>query len=155
MRDIYWWSLVTAVGGLFQHYLGGIDFYLPALVLCFQKKRYFLALFLGNIWILIQEGSGDIPFGGIALWYISVTFFYFWLKQFLAANNLIFVSILSFFSSILYYISILIITSLEDIVVNKNLILSYCIKQVFIFPILWLMYTILYQRYVSIKEDLV
>ncbi len=121
MKELCWWIFITILGVFFKDWLTGIDFFLPALILCYQKKNFFCAFFLGIIWILIQEGSGDIPFGATLLWYMAVSFFYFFLKQFLATNNLIFITILSFISSCSYYVSIWIISSLQEIVVDQYL----------------------------------
>ena len=86
MRDLLWWCLISIIGVFFRCFFD-VDPYLAAMVLFFQKQKYVKAIFFGSLWILILEGYSDLPFGGILLYYIGISFVYFWLKEFLKFDS--------------------------------------------------------------------
>ncbi len=147
MRDILIWCVITVVGVLFQYYFTGIDLYLPALIVFFQKRYYIKGTLMALSWIIIQEGCSSLPFGSFLMWYMGTIFFYFWVKEFLSEYSLIFVFILSCISSGIYYISVLTIADLSNIDINLDLAVVNSIKCLFLFPVFWWCYIYLYKKF--------
>jgi len=152
MRETLWWAIVTIMGIVIEASIKGIGAFLPALILSLQRERRIETFFLGVLWIIIQNGISNLPFGIISLWYLSVILFFFWMKNYLASTSIIFVSIISLCSCICYLISIFAISALEEIIIPTHIIFQNALKQLFLFPIIWKLYHFLYYKY-FLKED--
>ncbi len=154
MKQILWWTLVTIFGIIIEGCIKGIGPFLPALLLCLQIGNIATTTFLAIFWMTIQEGGGSLPFGTLLLWYLGVTFVFFWMKNYLASSGIIFVVIISICSSLWYLLSIYTITGLEEITINQGLIFHNAIKQLIVFPLLWKIYSYLYYRLILPKEQM-
>lgn len=94
-----------------------------------------------------------MPFGAILLYYLGVSFFYFWLKEFLKSDSFLFVIILSFIFVVLYHISIVIISEMSDIYIDIHVLFATDLKNLFFFPFFWWSYSFLYNKYFFEKKD--
>ena len=68
MHPIVFWLLYTIGGVWIQFLLPGVDVFAPALVVCMQEHRLRQFSWLFLCWIILQEGAGNMPFGGRLLW---------------------------------------------------------------------------------------
>ena len=151
MSDLFWWCLVL-IGGIFLRCYFHVDPYLPATILFFHKQKYVSGVFYGALWVLILEGYTDLPFGSVILYYMSLIFFYFLLKKFFKSENIFFIIFLSMIFFPIHYVSIITIAKLSDIYINLCLLFSISFKNLLSFPILWLIYSFLYNKYFCEKQ---
>jgi hypothetical protein len=68
MRRIVWWMGFTACGIWAQSHVPGVDFLVPGLILSLQVEKASQTVWLGLVWLLLQEGMGSLPFGFGLLW---------------------------------------------------------------------------------------
>ncbi len=153
MKEILWWILVTIFGIGAEVGIKGIGPFIPALLLCLQLEKIGASIFLAIFWMIIQEGGGNIPFGSVLLWYMGMAFVFFWLKNYLSSNGIIFVILMSVCSALWYFISIYTLTSLEEITIKQDILFHNSLIQLIAFPILWKFYSYIYQRFIFSKNQ--
>ncbi len=151
MRALLWWCVVLILGVFLKCYFH-VDPYLPATILFFQKEKYVSGVFYGALWVLILEGYTDLPFGSVLLYYMSLIFFYFFLKKFFKSESIFFIIFLSLIFFPIHYVSIITIAKLSDIYIDPRLLFSISFKNFIFFPILWWIYSFLYNKYFFEKD---
>jgi hypothetical protein len=62
-----WWAAFTIVGVWAQHFLPGVDFLAPGLLVSLQEERPLGTAWLAVVWIMLQEGMGTLFFGASLL----------------------------------------------------------------------------------------
>lgn len=154
MRDIFFIALVTILGVFFQIIINGVDFYIPAYVLYLQENKIRYGIISGLFWTLMLEGLSSIPFGATFLVYIIIFVFFFWLKNYLKSTTIFFVLILAGISSITYYISISLITNMNDLAINYALLNHNIFTNLIVFPFTWSLYSFIYKKYFSYSKEL-
>ena len=64
---IAFWALFTLCGLWLQNIVPGVDFLAPGLILAMQEEKWTVPLWLGVLWLFLQEGTGSLPFGATLL----------------------------------------------------------------------------------------
>lgn len=132
-----WWTIYIIIAIILQKFVHGVDFLLPGLIVALQERKIVQFLVVIVSFILIQEGTGTMPFGNIFLWYfVVIIFFYAW-QWFFEVESFIFILLLSIALSISHYLIISILSDIQDIYINSRELQDECVYQVFITPLMW------------------
>jgi hypothetical protein len=137
MRRIVWWMGFTACGIWAQSHVPGVDFLVPGLILSLQVEKASQTVWLGLVWLLLQEGMGSLPFGFGLLWYAAATGLFLLGRWLFEARNLLFMSMLGLALGLLHYGLVLVMAGLQDWLVPTGRLLTESIHQVLFFPLEW------------------
>ncbi|MDL2314006.1 hypothetical protein LJC36_03390 [Desulfovibrio sp. OttesenSCG-928-C14] len=69
MRNVAWWLAYIIAAIWLQKFLPGVDALVPGLLICFQENSKRQTIIFLLFCMLIQEGTGTLPFGPSILWY--------------------------------------------------------------------------------------
>jgi hypothetical protein len=94
LRPLWWTSYIIAAL-ILQQQIPGVDALAPGLIISLQEKKKWQSLWLFLIFVLIQEGTGSLGFGGALLWYAGQIALFSLTEKFFMANSLFFVVMLS------------------------------------------------------------
>ena len=114
MYAVLWWTVFTCVAVWAQYFVPGVDFFVPALVVCLQKGKNTQAGWLAAAWILILEGVGAMSFGFAVLWFGLLICLYLagcWIFE---SRNFLFMCLMGIAAGLLHYGLILTIARLQD-----------------------------------------
>ena len=76
-RNLVWWGGYASIGISLQAVLPGLDFLLPGLIRAIQERKKAQFLWVAALFLLIQEGTGSMLFGGTLVSYaLAPAFFY-------------------------------------------------------------------------------
>ena len=100
MQIFLGWSLFTAGALVGQNCLHGIDLLGPGLALCLRQGWRRNAIWPALVWMVIQEGVGNLPFGSALLLYSGVPVLFFGLKWGLDPAAWIFTVLLAFSATV-------------------------------------------------------
>lgn len=93
--NLLWWTGYIVAAILLQKLVPGLDALVPALIICLQDRdKQQTAVFL-VICMIIQEGTGTLPFGASIVWYSTVIAAYYVGGWFFMGESLMFVIVLS------------------------------------------------------------
>ncbi len=94
---LVWWAcyLVTALWA--QEMSGGLDFLAPGLLICLQSGQWWAAAWTAALWVLVQEGIGNLAFGVVIFFYAGMVMFFLLSRWLLEPENPLFI----FFFSLL------------------------------------------------------
>lgn len=137
MREAIWWLACTVAGIWLQKFFPGIDFLAPALIVCLQLDKLRTALVLGLVWTLIQEGTGSLAFGGSILWYAGLCLVFFQTRVYLATESPFFILILSLFAGLWHFVVIFLLSSLQDLRADTQLLMLQWLQTAILFPVIW------------------
>ena len=118
---ILWWSGYTILGIWAHRILPGIDFFAPGLILSIQKEEApTTTILLGVIWILLIEGTGNLPFGyGLACYGLLVTLYFMgqWLFE---SRSFLFMALLGLGLGVLHVLLVSAVSSLAKLTVPHH-----------------------------------
>lgn len=92
---LIWWATYITGALIIQQAVPGVDALVPGFLLSLQERNTRQSAWLFLIFVLIQEGSGNIAFGSSLLWYGGQVLFFRISQRFFVADNLLFVFMLS------------------------------------------------------------
>lgn len=93
--NLLWWAGYIVAAIVLQKLVPGLDALVPALIICLQDRdKQQTAVFL-VICMIIQEGTGTLPFGASIVWYSTVIAAYYVGGWFFMGESLMFVIVLS------------------------------------------------------------
>lgn len=90
-----WWASYLVVSLWAQELSGGHDFLSPGLLICLQTGQWWSAVWVTLIWVLVQEGIGNLVFGVALLFYAGVYGFFLLSRWLLEPENPLFVILFS------------------------------------------------------------
>jgi len=93
-----WWAGYLVVAVWAQELSGGLDFLSPGLLLCMQTGQWWTAAWMTVLWVLVQEGIGNLLFGVVILFYAGMFAFFLLTRWLLEPENPLFIL---FFSLVL------------------------------------------------------
>lgn len=149
MIEITWWAAYTFLGIWLQDLFSGIDCFGPVLILCLQNGRYKSLFWLALVWILIQEGTGSLPFGSSLLYYGGLAAFFLASRPYLKTGSLPFILFLSILAGLWYVLSIHLFVSLQPIQVDLMQLAGQAARLTMAFPLLWLLVSTIYTWWIS------
>ncbi|MFZ5425517.1 MAG: hypothetical protein ACOZEN_00975 [Thermodesulfobacteriota bacterium] len=152
-RKVAFWSVFTLSGVWLQSFMPGVDFLAPGLILCLQEEKVRTTVFLGLLWLLIQEGTGSLAFGTAVIWYgvlAAMFFFGHWLFE---ARNFVFIAILGACLGVLHFGLMHVMTQLQDWLVPAGRVFMESIVQAVVFPVEWGILYIIYNQLPHDAQD--
>lgn len=140
MRTVYrtlWWAAFIAGGLIVQRAVPGVDALTPGFLLSMQEKRPWQSAWLFVLFVLIQEGAGNMSFGSALLWYGGqIVFFRLGLRIFVADDPL-FLLILSLGLSIYRAALTMFMCLVQEIPIDTVVLVQDCLIQAVTIPIVW------------------
>ena len=94
MHPVLFWFAYTVAGVWLQYLLPGADVFAPALVVCLQERRLRQFAWLLPCWIILMEGSGNMPFGSMILRYAALVAVFVAGRWLFESRNVVFVFII-------------------------------------------------------------
>lgn len=152
-RKAAFWGVFTLSGVWLQSFMPGVDFLAPGLILCLQEEKARTTVFLGLLWLLIQEGTGSLAFGTAVLWYgvlAALFFFGHWLFE---ARNFVFMVILGGCLGVLHFGLMNVMTHLQDWLVSPGRVLLESLVQAVVFPLEWGLVYVIYNHLPQNAQD--
>ena len=137
MFNFAWWFIYIVIAICLQKIVHGVDFLLPGLIVALQERKIKQFLIIVTVFILIQEGTGTMPFGNIFLWYFLVIIFFYSWQWFFEVESFIFILLLSLALSLSHYLIIVILADIQDIYINFRELQDECVYQMFLTPLVW------------------
>ena len=74
--NIGWWVAYACIAIVLQSRAPGLDFLLPGFILAIQERNGAQFLWVAVFFLLLQEGMGNMAFGGTLLWYALAVFLF-------------------------------------------------------------------------------
>ena len=133
-----WWGGYTVLGVWAQRLVPGVDFLAPGIVLSMQEQGGVRTVWLAVIWILLLEGTGNLPFGYGVAWYGSLIAFYVVGRWLFEARSFLFMCLLGLGLGALHPVLLYFFSSLADLVVPMTSALVEGVIQALVFPLVWL-----------------
>ncbi len=136
-RSVLWWAVYLCLALWVQKILPGIDAFTPALILACQEKHPWQLLWLMLICLLIQEGTGNLAFGGGILYYGALVAMFRIGQLFFVTSGLFFVLLLSLGLGLVRAGILLTFISLQSLAVPPLRLAEETLVQVLLIPPLW------------------
>lgn len=134
---IVFWVVFTLCGLWLESQVPGVDFLAPGLILAMQEEKWTVPVWLGLVWLFLQEGTGSLAFGSSILWYGALAGLYFFGHWLFEARNFLFVFILGVSLGAMHVVLIGIMVLLQDQTVPLDRLLTESVLQALIFPVEW------------------
>nr|WP_239057850.1 hypothetical protein [Pseudodesulfovibrio sp. JC047] len=136
---VLWWGGYTILCIWGQRAIPGVDFFAAGLILSLQKEeRLEVTLSLIVLWMLLLEGTGNLPFGYGLAWYGLLTAFYFMGQWLFEARSFLFMALLGLALGILHPILVCSLSSLAKLHVPVQPLLIQGAMQAGAFFLIWL-----------------
>jgi hypothetical protein len=134
---ILWWGVYTVLGIWAQRTVPGIDVFAPALIVSLQEESGQRTSVLLVIWILLIEGTGNLPFGYGLAWYGLLAAAFFAGRWLFEARSYLFMVLLGLWLGLLHPALIFALSSLANLAVPMRPILIQGAIQAVAFPVIW------------------
>lgn len=136
---ILWWASFTILGIWAHKVVPGVDFLAPGLILSLQEEGRRRSALLALIWILLIEGSGNLPFGYGLAWYGLLSCMYFGGRWLFEARSFLFIALIGAGAGLLHPVLVMALTSLAGMHVPLERVATEGAIQAASFPIIWLL----------------
>lgn len=146
MHPVLFWLIYTVAGVWVQRILPGVDVFAPALVVCLQERRVTQFAWLLPLWIVLQEGMGNLPFGNMILWYAGMLIFFVLGRWLFESRNIIFVFIIGILMGVWHFVLTQLMAELQNLEVVESQLFLESIHQAVVFPLVWALAFSLYKR---------
>nr|WP_321513076.1 hypothetical protein [uncultured Pseudodesulfovibrio sp.] len=144
---VLWWGGYTILGIWGQKALPGVDFFAAGLILSLQKgEGPMVTTPLVVIWILLVEGTGNLPFGYGLAWYGLVVTFYFMGQWLFEARSFLFMILIGLGLGVLHPLLVNSVASLSNQYVPFQPLLIEGALQAGLFFIIWLIIDFFYPQ---------
>ncbi len=137
-RNIFYWLGFTVACIWLQHFIQGVDFLVVGLILLLQEGRWPKTLWLALLWILIQDGSGNLAFGPALLWYAGAVALFHAGRWLFEAENILFILLLGLSLGVWHLGLVWLMASLQDVIVSGSTLLRESFVQALIILPGWL-----------------
>ena len=94
-QECCWWLAFVMISIIAQALAPGLDALAAGVLLLLQERDYRTLAWLLPVFILLQEGMGTRPFGGVLLWYLTIIVSYKMGRWLFEAGNFVFIFLLS------------------------------------------------------------
>jgi hypothetical protein len=138
LAAVLWWGGYTVLGVWAQRFLPGVDFLAPGIVLSMQEHGGARTVWLAAVWILLLEGTGNLPFGYGVAWYGLLASFYVVGRWLFEARSILFMCLLGLGLGILHPLLLYFFSALADLAVPLKSAMVEGVVQALIFPLVWL-----------------
>lgn len=144
--SIAFWTFFTLAGIWLENVIPGVDFLAPGFILAMQEEKWPVSVWLGLIWLFIQEGTGSLAFGTGLLWYGLLAGLYFFGHWLFEARNFLFMFILGLCLGTMHFLLINVMSILQDWIVPAQRLAMESILQTLIFPVEWGLIYLIHQH---------
>lgn len=135
--NLLWWAGYIIAAILLQKLIPGLDALVPALIICLQdKNKQQCAVFL-IICMIIQEGTGTLPFGASLIWYSTVIAAYFVGGWFFMGESVMFIIVLSVVMGVSRAFIFMGMGLLQPLPLDYQSMYRVYVLQVLLTPVLW------------------
>ena len=150
---VFCWAIYVACAIIIQQHVHGVDALMPGLLIALQSKKRSLVLFLFILFCLIHEGSGSLRFGSSMLWYGGVIVIYFVASRIVLETSVASILLFSVLSAGYMGGVQLFAQAIQDYRVDLQAIITQCIAQAVLVPVLWFLAAPLRRRMVAHGAD--
>ncbi len=151
IRAIFWWGTYTILAVWVQKVVPGVDFLAPGIVLSMQEEAGHRTLWLAFIWILLQEGMGNLPFGYGVAWYGLLAMFYIIGRWLFEARSILFMCLIGVGLGVLHPLLTYGLASLGNLTVPLYPSILEGVVQAFVFPVVWVIADRLFPK--KLRQD--
>lgn len=134
---LLWWGTFIIGALVIQQSIPGIDALAPGFLLSLQEKDSRESFWLFPLFVLIQEGAGNISFGGSLLWYGGQVLLFRLSQRFFVAENLLFFCMLSAILGAYHYALDLFMCAVQKLPVDHAALVQESIAQALVIPVIW------------------
>ena len=140
MRFLYrllWWGTYITGALVVQQSIPGVDALVPGFLLSLQERNTKQSAWLFLLFVLIQEGSGNLTFGSSLLWYGGQVLFFRISQRFFVAENLLFVLMLSAILGAYHGALEWFMCAVQKVPVDYAVLTQESVIQAVIIPVIW------------------
>ncbi|WP_285907421.1 hypothetical protein [Pseudodesulfovibrio pelocollis] len=148
---LLWWSAYTAAAIWLHRTVPGVDLLAPGIVLSLQEDGGRRTVWLGLAWMLIIEGTGNLPFGYGLAWYGVLVALFLLGRSVFEARSLVFMALLGLALGALHPVITHSLASLAELTVDGRRLLLEGALQAAFFPIVWVIADKCYPR--MLRQD--
>jgi hypothetical protein len=134
---LLWWGAYTLIGVWAQRTFPGIDFLAPGIIVSLQEESGQRTAVLAVIWILLMEGTGNLPFGYGLAWYGLLAAAFFAGRWLFEARSYLFMALLGLWAGALHPALVYGVASLANLEVPMRPIFIQGAIQAVAFPVIW------------------
>lgn len=135
--NLLWWSAYIIVAIWLQKLMPGLDALVPALIICLQDENKQQTAAFVIVCMIIQEGTGTLPFGASIIWYSIVIATYYVGGWFFMGGNLMFVIVLSIAMGVSRALIFLGMGLLQPLSLDYSSMYRVYALQVLLTPFIW------------------
>lgn len=135
--EILWWLLFLPVALFVQSLVPGLDALIIGVIILAQERRWKTLPWFILFCILAQEGMGTLSFGASSLWYLCTLLFFALGRIWFEGRNFPFVLLLSCALCPISLGLMSMITSLQHVPADPQLLLGRGIVQALFIPVAW------------------
>ncbi len=136
-RNAFWWAIYLLAAFWLQLRLPGLDALIPGLVIACQEKRPQQLAWLLILCLLIQEGTGNLAFGGTLLWYGCLLASFRIGEFFFATGGLFFVILLAVCLGVTHAAILFTFGALQNLPVPIFRLVEQALAQAALIPVVW------------------
>jgi len=137
MLAALWWTLFTICGIWGQVLVPGVDFFAPGMAVSLRWQKPIVTVILTLVWVAIQEGAGGLAFGYGILWYFTLFSLLTLGRWLLDPGSFQFQALLGLALGLAHLLLLYLMAVLEQRAFPFTRVLSECLLQIIIYPILW------------------
>ncbi len=135
--NILWWAVYIIAGIWLQKWFPGLDALVPALIVCLNAGNKQQTVVFLLICVVIQEGTGTLPFGASIIWYSTVIAAYYIGGWFFMSGNLMFILILSISMGVSRALISAAMGLLQPLPFDSQFMLGTYVLQIVCTPVIW------------------
>ncbi len=148
---ICWWAGYTVLGIWAQWFVPGVDFFASGIVLSLQEQPTYRTLGLAILWILLQEGMGNLPFGYGVAWYGLLLILFIVGRWLFEARSFLFICLLGMGLGVLHPLLVYGLGSLANMTMPMQSAIMEGMMQAVVLPLVWLPASRLFPR--KMRQD--
>ena len=149
---LFWLGFILA-GIWAQHFVPGVDFLAPALIVCQQQRKVSATVWLAAAFIVLQEGMGSLAFGSLILWYAGMLVVYQAGRWLFESRNFLFIFIIGVFLGVWRYVLVQMMANLQYLAPEPRRLILECVLQAVVFTLEWGLVFLLYKRYARHDDE--
>lgn len=137
MLGLAWWVAFTFAAVWAQHFLPGVDFLMPGLLVSLQEERPSSTAWLVVVWIMLQEGMGTLFFGSTLLVYGLILLGFLIGRTVFDSRSVTLMCLLGLLAGAAHFLITLLVMGLEDMVFPAERVFFESALQAVLLPALW------------------
>lgn len=143
-----WWAGYLVIGLWAQELSGGLDFLSPGLLVCLQSGQWWTAAWMTLLWVLIQEGVGNLVFGVVILFYAGMFAFFMLIRWLLEPENPLFILLFSLVLAVWSWVALSGAVSFQEVGGSgMHDLWPWIVKQWLAYVVFWGVTLVAYRRW--------